>query len=75
MRVRRGALFAWWIGQGACGLCSLGAVAVLVRADFARDGQICAAALLLVGMLALIGGRIALRLGSRRARRRWDHVY
>ena len=67
---RRGALIAWWTGQGTCGLCWLGAVAVLIQTNFATDGQICAAGLLLAGILALIGGRVALRLGSRRVRRR-----
>ena len=69
---RHAALVAWWAGQVVCGLCCAGALLVLVLTHFDTDGQICAAALLLVGMFALIGGRALLVIGSRRPRRRLD---
>ncbi len=69
---RHAALVAWWAGQVVCGLCCLGALLVLILTNLDTAGQICAAALLLVGMFALIGGRALLAVGSRRSRRRLD---
>ena len=69
---RNATLVAWWAGQVVCGLCCAGALLVLVLTHLSTDGQVCAAALLLVGMLALIGGRALLVIGSRRPRRRLD---
>jgi uncharacterized membrane protein len=64
------ALVAWWIGQMVCGLCVLAGLLVLVQTDLGRAGQICAAALLLVGLLALIAGRVVMFVAARRPRRR-----
>lgn len=68
--LRRGVVLAWWLAQAFCGLCCLAAIVVLIYTRLSTDGQICAAALLLAGAIALAGGRLLLRLGSRGSRRR-----
>ena len=69
---RQAVMVAWWAGQALCGLCCLAALLVLYFNNFDTAGQVCAAALLLVGMLSLVGGRWLLVIGSRRPRRRLD---
>jgi hypothetical protein len=69
---RQAALVMWWAGQALCGVCCLAALVVLYVNRFDTAGQVCAAALLLLGMFALIGGRWLLVIGSRRTRRRLD---
>lgn len=71
-RIRRGAaVFAWRAGQVVCGLCCLGAVLVLIHPPFGRAEQVCVAALLLLGVVALIAGRAVVRFANRRPRRRF----
>jgi hypothetical protein len=65
----RAALIAWWGGQVVCGFCCLAALWVLVQSGYDLPGQICAAALLLAGMAALLGGRALLMLAARGSRR------
>lgn len=66
---RRTALVAWRVGQLVCGLCCIGAAWVLFQSGLDIPGQVCAAALLLVGCAALISGR-ALRMIAARGTRR-----
>jgi len=71
--IQRAALLAWWGGQVVCGLCCLGAVWVLFQSGLDIPGQICAAALLLSGLAALLGGRALLMFSARGSRRHLLH--
>lgn len=61
-------LVAWWSGHIVCGLCCLGTVWVLFQTSLDIPGQICAAALILVGMAALLAGRAFLMFATRASR-------
>jgi hypothetical protein len=52
-----------------CGLCILAGLVVLVRTDQGRTGQIWAIGLLLLGVVALIAGRVLMALSARRPHR------
>jgi hypothetical protein len=69
----RAALAVWWLGQIICAICVLAIVWLLLKSDFDRDDQSGAAALLLVGVGAMIAGRMLLSLATRR--RRWRRLH
>jgi hypothetical protein len=69
----RAALAAWWLGQIVCAACIAMILWLLLKSDFSRDDQSGAAALLLVGLGAMIIGRGLLLLATRR--RRWRRIH
>lgn len=67
---QRAALVAWWLGQIVCALCLITAVWLLTKTKFDSGHQASVAALLLVGFIAMIIGRVLLALATMRKRRR-----
>ena len=63
---------AWGIGMGVTILCCILAGITLIYTGFQTEGQVCAAALLSISLLALFGGRMAARWAGRPRRRRLD---
>ena len=62
-------LITWWSGHIVWGLCSLAAAWVLFQTGLDIPGQVCAAALILVGMAALLAARALLMFATRATRR------
>lgn len=72
---QRAALIVWWLGQIVCALCLVIAVWLLTKTTFDSSDQASVAALLLVGFIAMIIGRVLLALATARKRRRRRLLY
>ena len=72
--IRRAGVVAWHLGQVIGGLFLLGAVLVATQTAMRPAEQACTAALLLLGIAALVAGRV-LRYAATRGRRRRIHVH